>query len=68
MTLLAPLLESFFTQRLQNQKQVSPNTIASYRDAFRLLLRFAQTHLGKVLSELLPRQNLYRLLYPNSFR
>lgn len=53
MTLLAPLLEAFFTQRLQNQKQVSPNTIASYRDAFRLLLRFAKTRLKKEPSDLL---------------
>lgn len=53
MTSLAPLLEAFFTERLQKQKQVSPNTIASYRDAFRLLLAFAQTHLGKEPSVLL---------------
>jgi site-specific recombinase XerC len=36
------LLESFFTQRLINQRQASPHTIASYRDTFRLLLQFAQ--------------------------
>lgn len=53
MTSLAPLLEAFFTLRLQNQKQVSPETIASYRDAFRLLLDFAQNLLGKKPSELL---------------
>lgn len=53
MTSLAPVLEAFFTQRLQNQKQVSPQTIASYRDAFRLLLGFAQARLGKKPSELL---------------
>lgn len=53
MTSLAPLLEAFFTERLQRQMQVSPETIASYRDAFRLLLGFAQSRLGKEPSELL---------------
>ena len=38
---LAPLLERFFTQRLLQQRQASPHTIASYRDTFRLLLKFA---------------------------
>jgi Phage integrase, N-terminal SAM-like domain len=45
-TLLAPTLESFFTDRLLCQKRVSPNTIASYRDTFRLLLRFVQEKTG----------------------
>lgn len=40
------LLQSFFTQRLMQQRQASAHTIASYRDSFRLLLRFAQQHLG----------------------
>jgi site-specific recombinase XerD len=44
---LAPLLESFFTQRLMNQRQASPHTISSYRDTFRLLLQFAQQRLHK---------------------
>ena len=42
MTPLAPTLEAFFTDRLLCQKRVSPNTIASYRDTFRLLLAFVQ--------------------------
>lgn len=42
---LAPLLERFFTQRLITQRRASPNTIASYRDTFRLLLQFAQQRL-----------------------
>jgi site-specific recombinase XerD len=42
---LAPLLERFFTQRLMAQRQASPHTIASFRDAFRLLLEFAQKQL-----------------------
>lgn len=52
MTPLAPLLEEFFTERLINQRHVSPNTIASYRDAFRLLLSFAHDTLGKRPCEL----------------
>jgi hypothetical protein len=40
------LLQRFFTQRLMQQKQVSPHTISSYRDTFRLLLRFAKKRLG----------------------
>jgi site-specific recombinase XerC len=42
MTTLAPTLEAYFTDRLLCQRRVSPNTVASYRDAFRLLLDFAQ--------------------------
>ena len=41
------LLESFFTVRLLTQRKVSAHTIASYRDTFRLLLRFAQKRLRK---------------------
>ena len=35
------LLQRFFTERLCTQMEASPNTIAGYRDTFRLLLRFA---------------------------
>jgi site-specific recombinase XerD len=42
---LAGLLERFFTQRLLQQRQASPHTISSYRDTFRLLLRFVQQQL-----------------------
>ena len=41
------LLQQFFTDRLIKQRQASPHTIASYRDTFRLLLRFAQSRLGR---------------------
>jgi site-specific recombinase XerC len=44
-TPLAPLLERFFTQRLLHQRQASPHTIASYRDTFRLLLKFTHARL-----------------------
>jgi len=53
MTLLAPLLEAFFSERLHRQMQASPNTVTSYRDSFCLLLRFAQRRLGKAPSTLL---------------
>lgn len=46
MTALAPTLEAFFTQRLVAQRRCSPNTIAAYRDAFRLLLGFVQRTFG----------------------
>lgn len=51
--LVAPLLQTFFTDRLQHQRRVSSNTIAAYRDTFRLLLRFSQGHLGTPPSQLL---------------
>lgn len=41
------LLQSFFTERLTQQWRASAHTIASYRDTFRLLLRFANEELGK---------------------
>ena len=47
MTALAPTLEAFFTERLIHQRQASPNTIAAYRDAWRLLLGFVQHRIGK---------------------
>ena len=38
MTLLAPLLEVFFTERLIQQRRASEHTVAAYRDTFRLLV------------------------------
>ena len=38
MTALAPALQAFFTERLITQRNASPQTIAAYRDTFRLLL------------------------------
>jgi integrase/recombinase XerD len=46
------LLQAFFTDRLIRQKQASPETVASYRDTFCLLFKFAQNHLNKVPSNL----------------
>jgi site-specific recombinase XerD len=47
MTLVAPTLQAFFTDRLTRQLQASPRTIASYRDTLRLLLCFIQERTGK---------------------
>lgn len=44
---LAVLLQWFFIEYLMEQRQVSPRTIAAYRDSFRLLLAFAEHRLGK---------------------
>lgn len=41
------LLQQFFLDRLIQQRDVSKQTVAAYRDSFCLLLRFAQRHLGK---------------------
>jgi site-specific recombinase XerD len=52
-TPLAPLLEAFFTERLQQHRRASPHTVAAYRDTFRLLLRFAEKRVGRQPSDLL---------------
>ena len=52
MSSLAPLLQAFFTERLIGQRDASPHTIASYRDALCLLLRFAQQRTGKAPHQL----------------
>jgi len=52
MTQFAPLLEAYFTDRLTRQRDASPHTIASYRDAFCLLLRFVNEETGKAPSQL----------------
>lgn len=52
MSLLAPTLEAFFTERLMTQKNASPNTIASYRDCFRLLLGYVHDRTGTPPSKL----------------
>ena len=41
------LLQDFFHQHLLAQRQASPRTVASYRDAFRLLLAYAHDRLHK---------------------
>jgi integrase/recombinase XerD len=46
-TTFPALLQAFFTDRLLRQWRASPHTVASYRDTFRLLLRFAKQTLYK---------------------
>jgi len=41
------ILQQFFLERLIQQRNASTQTVAAYRDGFRLLLQFAQRHLGK---------------------
>jgi integrase/recombinase XerD len=45
-TLAGPLLQAFFTDYLMTQKRLSLQTIASYRDIFRLLLQFVHRETG----------------------
>ena len=49
---LPALIQQFFTDRLCTQMAASPNTIAGYRDTFRLLLRFASDQTGKAPTKL----------------
>jgi site-specific recombinase XerD len=46
------LLQRFFTDRLCTQMEASAHTIASYRDTFRLFLRFASEQRGKIPTKL----------------
>jgi integrase/recombinase XerD len=47
MSTLAPIMESFFTERLMHQQHASAHTIRAYRDTFRLLLDYAHQTTGK---------------------
>ena len=52
MTALATTLQAFFTDRLIRQRQVSPHTLAAYRDTLRLLLVFASARQKREPSKL----------------
>jgi integrase/recombinase XerD len=45
-------LQRFFTERLATQLKASPNTVTSYRDTFRLLLKYAADRLRRPPTEL----------------
>lgn len=45
-------LQRFFTDRLTTQLKASQNTVASYRDTFRLLLKYASDRLGRSPTDL----------------
>lgn len=49
----ATLLQQFFLERLIQQRNVSPQTVAAYRDCFRLLLQFCQSQMKKSPERLL---------------
>lgn len=51
-TNFSSLLQGFFKNRLLRELSASSHTVASYRDTFRLLLRFAVERLGKTPSDL----------------
>jgi site-specific recombinase XerD len=42
------LLQAYFTERLMQQRNASPLTIANYRDTFRLLIAFAHRRLKRL--------------------
>ena len=46
-TNVASLLRAFFEERLANQRRASANTIKSYRDTWKLFLRFLRQSVGK---------------------
>lgn len=46
MSYLVTALQTFFTDYVHTQRSLSPNTVASYRDTWRMLIK----HLSKVLS------------------
>jgi integrase/recombinase XerD len=52
MSALAPTVQAFFTQRLIQERNASPHTIAAYRDTIRLLLLFAAQRRGREASML----------------
>ena len=46
MTLAGPLIQKYFANHLIAQRRLSPQTLASYRDTFRLLLQFVNAELN----------------------
>lgn len=46
------LLQAFFYERLVEQRNVSPHTVRSYRDTWRLFLRFAAARHKRAVAEL----------------
>jgi len=64
--LIAPLVQSFFTDHLVRQRRASPQTVASYRDTFRLLLKHLSQATGRKPADLtledLPAKAIMRFL------
>jgi len=52
-TMASPaLVQAFFQRRLVAERRVSAHTVASYRDTFELLLRYAEHQTGRAPSAL----------------
>ncbi|MDB0553589.1 site-specific integrase, partial [Ralstonia solanacearum] len=51
-TTFAGLVQEFFTDYMIQQRAMSPRTVASYRDTFILLLRFAEERLNRPAHQL----------------
>ncbi len=49
---IAPLVQIFFTDHLVGQRRASLQTVASYRDTFRLLIQHRSQATGKEASDL----------------
>jgi integrase/recombinase XerD len=49
---IAPLVQAFFTDHLVRQRRASQQTVASYRDTFRLLIQHLSQATGKKPSDL----------------
>ncbi len=47
MKTFSELLQAYFTERLMEECNASPHTIANYRDTFRLLIMYAQEQLKR---------------------
>lgn len=47
MIALPPLVQLFFAERLRRERHASSNTIASYRDTFRIFLGYVERRLGR---------------------
>jgi len=50
--LFATLIQRFFTEHLRAQRDLSPQTVAAYRDTFRLFLPFLSEHLHRPIDQL----------------
>jgi len=50
---LPTYVQRFFTERLDTQMHASRHTVSSYRDTFRLLLKYASKRLGRAPTDLL---------------
>ena len=49
---IAPLVQSFFADHLIRQRRASPQTVAGYRDTFRLLIQHLSQTTGRKPSDL----------------